>query len=191
MTSASTFDNANELVTEPVRQKRGWFILLGIVLVLCGIFAIMTPLASTLAASLVVGIALAVAGLMQIIHAFQAKAWSGFFWHLLVGVIQFAGGVFIWLNPFAGAVAITIMMAWVFFLQGAAEIALAFKVRPNDGWGWLLFSGALAVIAGLWLMMRFPVAGLFAPGLIVGFALVGEGIAFIAIGMTARRAAPA
>jgi uncharacterized membrane protein HdeD (DUF308 family) len=49
----------------------------------------------------------------------------------------------------------------------------------------------MALIAGVWLLSRFPVAGLFAPGLIVGLALLSEGIAFVAIGMLGKRRVPA
>jgi uncharacterized membrane protein HdeD (DUF308 family) len=178
-------------VTEAVREKWGWFLALGIVLVLCGILAIMLPVISTLAATRLIGIIIAVAGAFHIGHSFQAKAWSGFFLDLLIGLIQLIGGLLIWLNPFAGAFAITIVIAWVFLLQGATEIVLSFRVRPKDEWGWLLFSGVISLIAGVWLLSRLPIAGFFAPGLIVGAALLFEGWAFVAISLSARRGSAA
>jgi len=173
--------------TETVRKKWGWFLALGIGLIVCGIFAIMLPVISTLVATRFIGILIAVAGAFHVIHSFQAKAWSGFIWGLLIGLIQLIGGILIWFNPFAGAFAITVLIAWVFLLQGATEIVLSFRVRPRDGWGWLLLSGVISLIAGIWLLSRLPIAGFFAPGLIVGVALLFEGWAFIAISLTARR----
>jgi uncharacterized membrane protein HdeD (DUF308 family) len=186
MSSLSGLADNRGVVTEAVREKWGWFLALGIVLVLCGTFAIMAPLLSTLAATRLIGIVIAVAGAFHIIHSFQAKAWSGFIWDLLIGLIQLFGGALIWLNPFAGAIAITALIAWVFLLQGVTEIILSFRVRPKDGWGWLLFSGVISLLAGIWLLSRFPIAGLFVPGLIVGIALLFEGWAFIAISLSAR-----
>jgi len=186
MSSLSGLADNRGVVTEAVREKWGWFLALGIVLVLCGTFAIMAPLLSTLAATRLIGIVIAVAGAFHIIHSFQAKAWSGFIWDLLIGLIQLFGGALIWLNPFAGAIAITALIAWVFLLQGVTEIILSFRVRPKDGWGWLLFSGVISLFAGIWLLSRFPIAGLFVPGLIVGIALLFEGWAFIAISLSAR-----
>jgi len=186
MSSLSGLADNRGVVTEAVREKWGWFLALGIVLVLCGTFAIMAPLLSTLAATRLIGIVIAVAGAFHVIHSFQAKAWSGFIWDLLIGLIQLFGGALIWLNPFAGAIAITALIAWVFLLQGVTEIILSFRVRPKDGWGWLLFSGVISLFAGIWLLSRFPIAGLFVPGLIVGIALLFEGCAFIAISLSAR-----
>jgi uncharacterized membrane protein HdeD (DUF308 family) len=186
MSSLSGLADNRGVVTEAVREKWGWFLALGIVLVLCGTFAIMAPLLSTLAATRLIGIVIAVAGAFHVIHSFQAKAWSGFIWDLLIGLIQLFGGALIWLNPFAGAIAITALIAWVFLLQGVTEIILSFRVRPKDGWGWLLFSGVISLFAGIWLLSRFPIAGLFVPGLIVGIALLFEGWAFIAISLSAR-----
>jgi len=186
MSSLSGLADNRGVVTEAVREKWGWFLALGIVLVLCGTFAIMAPLLSTLAATRLIGIVIAVAGAFHVIHSFRGKAWSGFIWDLLIGLIQLFGGALIWLNPFAGAIAITALIAWVFLLQGVTEIILSFRVRPKDGWGWLLFSGVISLFAGIWLLSRFPIAGLFVPGLIVGIALLFEGWAFIAISLSAR-----
>jgi len=175
-------------ITEAVRANRGWFLALGIVLMLCGAAAVMLPVLSTLAATLIIAVALVVSGIAQIIHAFQTRAWRGFFSHLLVGLIELAGGVVIWLNPFAGAFVITAVIGVVFLLQGIAQISLALQLRPHDGWGWVMASGIITVLASIWLFLRTPVIGFFAPGLIVGIALMFEGAAFVAIALAAKGA---
>jgi uncharacterized membrane protein HdeD (DUF308 family) len=185
--AASISANNPGNISEVVRGKWGWFLALGIVLIIAGSFAIMMPFVSTVAASLVIGISLAASGVVQIIHAFQTRAWRGFFWHVLVGLIELVGGVLIWLNPFAGAFVITAVIGSVFLLQGLAQISLAFQVRPHDGWGWLLFSGIITVLASIWLFLRLPIIGLFAPGLIVGISLLFEGWAFVALAFAAKR----
>ena len=83
MTSVANMNDGGGRTTEAVRQNWGWFLVLGIALVLCGAVAILLPLLSTYAASLVIGVAVAVGGVAHIIHAFRSKGWSGFFWDLL------------------------------------------------------------------------------------------------------------
>ncbi|MGE0626474.1 MAG: HdeD family acid-resistance protein [Hyphomicrobiaceae bacterium] len=173
--------------TEPVRSNRGWFLALGIVLILCGSLAILLPVLSTLAATFAIAIALAISGISQIIHAFRTRGWRGFFWNLATGVIELLGGLVIWFNPFAGAVVITAIIGAVFLLQGISQISMALSVRPNDGWGWMLTAGIVTVLASIWLFFRIPVIGLFAPGMIVGIALLFEGWAFVAISMTGKQ----
>jgi len=162
--------------------QRHWFVLLGIVLLLCGAFAVLAPLLSTLATTVIVGIAAAIAGVSQVIQAFRAPAWKGFFLNVLLGLIYLAASAAFLLSPITGAIAITLLLAWLLLLTGMGEIVLAFRIRPDSGWRWLLVSGLVALVGGVWLTLRLPIAGFFVPGVALGIALLFEGVAFIAIG---------
>lgn len=163
--------------------QRIWFVLLGIVLALCGAFAVLAPLLSTLATTVIVGTTAAIAGAAQVIQAFRAPAWKGFFVNILLGLIYLAASAAFLLSPFIGAIAITLLLAWLLLITGGGEVLLAFRIRPESGWGWLLFSGLVALVAGMWLLLRLPIAGFFIPGVALGIALLFEGFAFIAIGV--------
>lgn len=175
-------------VSQSVRSNWGWFLALGIALTIGGFFAIMLPVYSTLATSLFLGVILFVAGVFQVIHAFRVKTWAGFFWDLAVGIVQIVGGVIIYTNPFAGALTLTALIAAVFLAQGVTQIFLAFKVRPHDGWGWLLGSGLLAIVIAVMLFNRFPAASLTTPGILAGISILFSGLSYIMIALAARRA---
>jgi len=169
-----------------------WFLFLGLVLLLSGTFALLAPITSTLAVSLVFGFATGISGIAQIIQAFGAKKWRGFFLNLLLGLIYLVCAVVLLSSPFASALAITLILAIFLIITGFGEIFLGLQVRPEGGWGWLVFSGLVAVIGGAWLMFRLPLAGLFVPGIALGFTLIFEGVAFLAIGLKrGRRTDPA
>ena len=174
-------------VTHSVRANWISFLALGVALVVAGMFAIVLPVYSTIATSLLLGIILFVAGVFQIFHAFRVKTWAGFFWDLLVGVVQIIGGAIIYVNPFAGAITLTALIAGVFLAQGITQLLLAFKVRPHDGWGWLLASGLLALIVAIMLFMRFPAASLTAPGILAGISILFSGWSYIMIALAAKR----
>ena len=70
-----------------VAEKWGWFLALGIVLILVGFAAIVWPFPATVAAKVVLGWLFLVGGVVMIIHAFSTQAWSGFFWSLLIGIL--------------------------------------------------------------------------------------------------------
>jgi len=176
-----------EKITEIVRAKWLSFFVLGLLLVLGGILSIALPVMSTLAVSLTVGILLAACGLVQIVQSFRTPGWSGFLWHLGLGVIQVIGGALIYLEPFAGAIAITLLIAIVLITIGLTQVGLAWRVRPHDGWGWLFLAGIVAVAAGLVLALKLPVAGLYTPGTMVGVSLVFSGTAYLMIALAARR----
>ncbi|MGV2979167.1 HdeD family acid-resistance protein [Camelimonas sp. ID_303_24] len=172
---------------EAARSRWIWFLCLGLALIAGGVLAIMLPVISTIAASLVLGLVLAGVGLFQIIQSFQVTGWAGFVWHLLVGVIQLVGGVLIYLNPLAGAIAITALIALVFLAQGLSQIVLALRLRPASGWAWLLLSGVIALLASAALLAKFRYTSVYTPGTIAGISLLFAGCAYLAIAVTARR----
>jgi uncharacterized membrane protein HdeD (DUF308 family) len=169
--------------------RRSWigFLLVGIVLVLCGLFAMLSPTVSTLAASLVMGLVLAVSGVARIIQSFQARG-SGFYWLLLTGAVELVGGVLVYFNPLQGAIALTLLIAIVFLAEGVAQFGLAFRLRSQPGWLWLALSAVIALAAGAMLALRLPMSGLTTPGTLVGVTLFLAGCCYIAIALTLRRA---
>jgi uncharacterized membrane protein HdeD (DUF308 family) len=174
--------------TQSVQSKWGWFLALGLVLIICGAVAIALPSASGLAVSVVLGAALTIAGIVKIIQSLQVKEWSGFLWQELTGAVEVVGGVLIYFNPLKGAFAVALLIALVFLVQGLGQIALAFKVRPQVGWHWLLMSGVVALLASAALTLKLPYTRFYTPGTIAGIALLVAGCAYVAIAIAVRKA---
>lgn len=166
------------------------FLLLGIIFLLCGLFAFLAPIASTLATMFVISGALFVAGLSQVVHAVRSPAWKGFFLHLLLGIVYVAGAAIFLFRPLTSALVVTMWLSWMLLLTGVGEMALAFRIRPQNGWGWMLFSGLIAVLCGIWLLLRIPLAGFFVPGIALAIALISEGFAFFALAFGRRPTQP-
>lgn len=179
--------NAGELL----KAKWGWFLVVGIVLILCGAAAVALPTLSTIAASTVLGVALAICGVVKIIEALQVQEWGGCVWQLLVGAVEVVGGILIYLNPIKGALAISLLIAIVFLIQGAIQIALAFKVRPQAGWGWLFASGLIAFCVTAAMVLKVRYTSIYTPGTLAGIALLVAGVAYVAIALSNRRAGAA
>ena len=178
------------LRAEYLPSKWGWFLALGVVLTLCGTLAVALPAVSTFTASVVLGIALSFAGAVKMIQSLQVKGWSGFFWQELTGAVELVGGILIFFNPLKGALAITLVIALVFLLQGLLQVTLAIKVRGQVGWRWLLVSGLVALAASAALTLKLPYTRFYTPGTVAGISLLVAGWAYIAIALTMRRARP-
>jgi len=187
--TASESANPFESFTRQVRRRWGWFLALGIIYLIGGIAAIFLPVMASIAFTIVIASFLLVGGIIQIIHAFQMSGWQGTIWHLLMGIITVVGGAFALWNPVAGALAITLVIAITFIAQGIVEIIMGFRLRPVDGWGWMVASGVLALIAGIALTWAFPASGLVTVGTIAGIAMIFTGWSYIYIAMAARRLA--
>jgi uncharacterized membrane protein HdeD (DUF308 family) len=71
-------------VRKHIAENWGWFMGLGIVLLLAGVAAIAFPLLSTIAAKIALGWIFLVGGVVLVVHAFSAKQWRGFLLGLLI-----------------------------------------------------------------------------------------------------------
>jgi uncharacterized membrane protein HdeD (DUF308 family) len=185
--SQADIDRAVAAAKQTMADNWGWFLTLGIVLVVAGIAAIMFPLVSTIAAKIALGWIFLAAGIVMIIHAFSIQKWGGFLMELLLGVLYlFAGG---WLAffPFTGIVTLTILLAALFLAEGVVEVIMGFRVRPHEGWGWLVFSGLIAVAVGLLIAAELPSSAVWAIGLLVGVNLLSTGISFIVLALAGKR----
>jgi len=190
MNAVSTRGADHQVRADSLHSKWGWFLLLGIVLTTSGAIAVAMPAISTFATSVVLGVVLSLAGIAKMVQSLQVKEWSGFIWQELTGAVELVGGILIYFNPLKGALAITLVIALVFLVQGILQIALAVKVREQDGWHWLLVSGLVALAASAALALKLPYTQIYTPGTIAGISLLVAGGAYVAIALTMRRARP-
>jgi len=159
----------------------------GVVLAVIGLVALVYPLTTAIVVKIMIGWVLLIAGLSQIIFAFSTTRWTDFFLELLVGILFAIAGVWLAFFPLTGILTLTLFLAFTFLIQGALEIVSGFRMRPHEGWGWVLFAGILGVVVGLMILNNFPSSAAWAIGLLVGINLIASGIAYIALAMSARR----
>lgn len=165
---------------------RGWFIFLGIALIVIGAAAVAFPFVATIAAKTVIGWLFLIGGVVQIVHAFSTQKWSAFFLDLVVGVLYFLAGAWMAFFPFAGIITLTIFLAVLFVIEGVIEIAMGFRVRPASGWMWVLISGIIAIAAGLLILAGLPSTAVWAIGLLVGINLIFSGISYLSLASAAK-----
>ena len=138
-------------------------ILLGIILVAAGLFVLRNAVAATVVSALVFGGVLFATGILEIIHSFWAPHWGGFFWRLLVGVFYAIGGAILFADPLAASVLLTLAFAAALIASGAVRIFMAIQHWEKFGW-LLLASGIVAILAGLVILAKWPLSGLWRGG---------------------------
>lgn len=161
----------------------------GIAMVVLGIAALLFPLVSTVVTTLMVGWMLLFFGGITLFSSFAIHGTGPFFGALLGGLLALAAGVFLLLNPLAGAVALTLLVAGLFSLQGAFEISFALEMRPHNGWVTMLISGVISVVVAVWIVATWPGISLVLLGVLFGINFVSTGIAYILLSRALRRAA--
>jgi len=176
-------------VSDAVRSSWGWFLALGIVFILGGVCAFLAPFVASLVVTGIVAAVLVILGAFQIVQAWGIKSWAGFLWQLVIGIVMLIGGIAIYINPIAGAFALTLFVAASFLAKGVFQIMLGFRIRPHDAWGWMVAAGIVALLVGLMILMDFPFSGIYSLGLLAGISLMFTGWAYVALALAARRVA--
>lgn len=175
-------------VDDEIRTKWGWFVVLGIALLLLGLFAFANVLAATVASVFVVGALMIVGAVAQIVEAFQVKRWSSFFYWLLGGVLYGIAGVLAFVNPLLAAAALTLVLAVSLVVSGILRILVAFRVRPHSGWGWLMTSGVITTLAGVIFAVGWPANTLWLLGIVLAVDLAIQGATAIGFGLALKGA---
>lgn len=153
-------------------------ILLGIVLILAGIFVLGDIAIATLISAVFIGIVAIIAGAFEIIHAFWTKGWGGFAWQILLGVLYLTFGIVLLNQPATGALVITYVLGLLLLLSGVVRVLLSFSHWASHGWI-MLVSGLFGVLAGLVILTGFPITGLWVLGLLLGIDLISHGMAWL------------
>ena len=172
---------------EPLRAKSGWIIALGAVYIVAGIIALGSVVLATAATVFVVGIMMVIAGVAEVINAFQIKTWGRFLLWLLLGALYIVAGFITFENPLLAAAILTLFLGIALIASGIMRIVLAFSMQAVMPWIWVLLSGVITLLLGLVIVAHWPVSSLYILGLFLGIDLVLAGASWIGIGLGLKR----
>src|SRR5262245_5736871 len=118
---------------------------------------------------------------------FPRETGAAFFLMLLFGLLHLIVGGYLALLPLTGILTLTILIAALLIADGLLEVGMALRLRPQEGWGWILLSGLVAIAAGLLIALQLPNSATWTIGLIVGIKMIFAGWAFITLALAAHR----
>jgi uncharacterized membrane protein HdeD (DUF308 family) len=189
MTSAS--DTLHNLRTgsdiTPLRAKWGWIVALGVVYVIAGFIALGSIVMATVASVFVVGVMMIIAGVAELINAFQIKSWGKFLIWALLGVLYIVAGFVTFENPLFAAVVLTLILGASLVASGAVRIFLAFNMKRETPWIWVALSGVITLLLGLLILARWPINSIYILGLFLGIDLIMAGAGWIGLGFGLHR----
>jgi uncharacterized membrane protein HdeD (DUF308 family) len=161
------------------RQKKG-STTLGVLLIILGTVAVMSPLFAALVLIRVIAWILIFAAIEQAVLAFRSNGEGGVFFKVLLAVLYAVVGGMLLSRPVNGAIAATAIIGFLLLADGVTEIALGVQLRRTSGRsGWLFAGGALSLFLGALILYRLPWSAV-AVGILVGIRLIFKGIEQIA-----------
>lgn len=176
-------------------KSRWWcFLLLGIAMVLFGIFALSISPLIGLAQMFIIGAVLMIGGVVQLVTSFWAGKWSGTLLNLLVAIFYIAVGYLIIDNPAKAAAIFFVVTAAMLIVSGIFRIVVALQTRNRD-WGWTMLSGVVSLALGvvIYRVIRYsqehdqgPEKFLWLVGLFVGIELIFNGWTWVMMSLGLR-----
>src|SRR5437764_4312817 len=103
---------------EPLRTKSVWIIVLGVIYLVAGLVALGSVVMATVATVFVVGIMMLIAGVAEVINAFQVKTWGKFVLWLLLGALYIFAGLVTFENPLLAAALLTLLLGFSLLVSG-------------------------------------------------------------------------
>lgn len=170
-----------------ISAKWGWFLLLGIVSIVAGIFAMAHPLLVTLAGVIFIGASLLIGGTFQVIQSFMTKEWSGSALGVIGGFLSIIGGVLTMQEPAIGSVIITLFLLAALVVGGIVRIVIALRHRDLPMWWLLALGGLVSVVVGVMLYATMPWSSLWILGTLIGVELIFQGAGWTGFSLDLRR----
>ncbi|HUA26764.1 MAG TPA: HdeD family acid-resistance protein [Steroidobacteraceae bacterium] len=170
---------------DKIHDSWGWFVALGLALIVLGGVCIFGEVTATLATVLAFGWLLIMGAVVALIQAFQVRTWSGFFLLLLSALLRGFTGYLLVRYPLAGEYGLTVVLASLFTVGGLFR-AIGATALQFPQWGWAVFSGIVSVALGVMLLTQLPISSLWFIGMAIGIDFIFDGGSFVALGAALR-----
>lgn len=176
---------------QPLQQASRRGVIWGIITIICGVLSIGSPLVSGLAVAMMAGAFLLLAGVAMTIFAFQAPSLGRGVLKFLFGALTVLVGMAALSQPGIALAQLTLLLGMYFIADGIVMMIVAFNVKPEPGWGWMTFNGAVTIALGWMILKGWPVSGVWAIGILVGVRLLFAGLTMLTLGTAGSQVAKA
>jgi uncharacterized membrane protein HdeD (DUF308 family) len=166
----------------------GWqaMVFVGVVTVILGLIVALHPSGSLNVIAVLLGVLLVISGIFDLVRAFDSsephRVWLGIAGLLLVviGVVLIRH-----LNLTVALVGLVIGITWI--VQGLAALVAGFSGGPGERRGWWIFFGLISLIAGI-VVVAVPTTSVTVLAVLVGIWFIVTGVMEIIGGFMQRHA---
>lgn len=166
---------------------RAFSVIIGILLIITGIYCFINMKAAFVSLALILGIVMIAYGISQIISWFATRKETKISaWVLGEGVLTTLIGALVVFYPFQTDLVLAIWFAAWLIASGVMRIVGAVQTKknfPGSPWGFMMFMGILTVIVGFYGLIHPMVAGM-AIAILLGIFFIIQGINSLVFGVT-------
>nr|WP_295871447.1 DUF308 domain-containing protein [uncultured Chitinophaga sp.] len=167
-----------------------WYLPLisGIILLLCGAFALTTPGETYLLLTMVFSLSFVTSGLLEIFFYRQnAKHIRGWGWYIISGLISLATGIYLMAYPDIAAITLPFVVGFTMLLRATQFLGISLNLKDAGlrGWGNLTITSVIGIVLSL-LLIANPIFTGFSLVAITGTLCIFAGIAAVMLAFKLR-----
>jgi uncharacterized membrane protein HdeD (DUF308 family) len=172
-----------------IKQGSKWGVAWGVLLLILGTLAIGEPFLAAIALVTFLSWLLILVGAVHAILALQAHSGTSVGWKLLVALAYiFIGGDLLF-RPVASVAGLTLILVFLFMVEGVLDFMLWWKSRKAQGAFWVLLNSAITLVLGGMIYVHWPSSSVWAIGTLVGISMIMSGVARIMLSLAVRKMA--
>lgn len=171
----------SDISPSEISKGRMWYFLGGVLCAILGGVAIARPGLATVAIEQFLGAFFIISGVVLLFSAAFGHAKSHRLLDLASCGLRLAVGILLIAKALNGVIAITLVLASVFLVEGVFGLLYALKTRArNPAWVWILVNSVIAFLLGGLLLAGFPADARWAVGLYFGINSLFLGVSLVA-----------
>ncbi|MBO3457251.1 DUF308 domain-containing protein [Aetokthonos hydrillicola Thurmond2011] len=179
----------NDVLTD-AKKNTNWSIVISAVLIVLGIIAIASPAISTIFAETWFAVILGSAGAAKLFYAYQTRQSGGFVWQVVLGILYIATAIMLLVYPLTGVLTLTLLLASFLLTEGVFELILAYQLRSQQNWTWVLGDGIITLLLGGIIWFQWPFDAPWLLGTLVGASILFTGVSRLMLSLNTRSALP-
>lgn len=160
-------------------MSRTLWLVVGIISILGGIFALFNPLSATLAAEQLAGWFFLFVGVLQFFVLFRTPSTGGKALAALGGVIGLLLGFELLREPLQGILTLTMVVAILFIATGIVRTVVAFGLRGTSAFIPVLISGIISIVLAIMIFSGYPQSATFILGVLLAVELISNGVSLV------------
>lgn len=160
-------------------MSRTLWLVIGVISILGGIFALINPFGATLAAEQLAGWLFLFVGVIQFIAMFSAPSTGSKLFAAIGGVIGVLLGIELLTEPMQGVLTLTMVIAILFMATGLTRAYVAFGLRKTAAFWPVMLSGVISIILALMIFSGYPQSATYLLGILLGIELISNGISLL------------
>jgi membrane protein HdeD len=178
----SSLESENDI---DVSRATRWLIASAVVVFVCGILAVVLPLAFSFGVAGFLGWLFLFAAVAHLVFGIHFRSGT-LAWQTFIAALYALAAINLLVNPLLGVVLLALVIGVVLIAEGVIEIVLFFLLREYRYIVWILIDGVVTLVLGTVACAHWPPAKLELVQYLVGVSFISSGISRLLLGMAIR-----